>query len=69
MASIERVRNWLWRWRYRDANRRQFEAAVWLWEHRQHPKRFGQRCTDGSLVHDFKGQPACPSCGFTGLEV
>ncbi len=25
------------------------------------------RCSDGSKVHDFKGQSACPSCGFTGL--
>lgn len=24
-------------------------------------------CADGSLVHDFEGEPACPACGFTGI--
>lgn len=28
-----------------------------------------RRCADGSLVHDFKGQSSCPSCGISGLEV
>ena len=27
------------------------------------------RCTDGSLVHDFKGESRCPACGWEGLTV
>jgi hypothetical protein len=27
----------------------------------------GNRCVDGSYVHDFKGQTSCPSCGFIGI--
>lgn len=25
-------------------------------------------CADGSLVHDFEGQPTCPKCGFEGIK-
>lgn len=37
-------------------------AVAWVAVRREN------RCTDGSLVHDFKGQDRCPSCGWPGLQ-
>jgi hypothetical protein len=26
-------------------------------------------CADGTFVHDFKGQPVCPACGYAGIRL
>lgn len=29
----------------------------------------GQRCADGTYVHNFRGHTRCPDCGFTGIRL